>query len=151
MKPLAAQALLAFSVVPALAWGQAAAPAHVVRDLESLQPHTLSAQELQQLMPGAAVRRVNEKGNSQGWTNGADGSFVASSDNRATSGRASTAPGKWHITDDGRYCVLIEWKHTDAEEWCRAVIKTSDGYYAAKSDRLGTEKVYRLEITGAGR
>jgi len=151
VKTIPAMALFALSVVPALAWGQAAPPAHVVRDLEPLQPHTLSAEELQQLMPGAAIRRVNEKGNSQAWTNGVDGTFVVSSDNRATTGRASTAPGKWHLSEDGRYCVLIDWKRAETEEWCRLVIRTSDGYYSAKSDRLGTEKVHRLDITSAGK
>jgi len=151
MKPIAAVAVFSFAVLPALALAQTAPAALVVRDLEPLQPHTLSRDELQQLLSGAAIRRTNEKGNSQGWTNGTDGAFVVSSDNRATTGRASTAPGKWHLSDDGRYCVLIDWKRAETEEWCRLVIKTSDGYYTAKSDRLGTEKVYRLDIHGPGK
>ncbi|MEO6320839.1 MAG: hypothetical protein ABIR56_09165 [Polaromonas sp.] len=75
-------------------------------------------------------------------------SFVVSSDNRATSGRNSTAPGKWHLSDDGRYCIVIEWKTVETEEWCRLVIKTADGYYTAKSDKTGAEKVYKLDISG---
>ncbi|RZL89204.1 MAG: hypothetical protein EOP82_20480 [Variovorax sp.] len=79
-----------------------------------------------------------------------------SSDNRGASavgasGRATTAPGKWHISDDGRYCVLIEWKGVPTEEWCRYILQTTDGYYAVRSDSVGTERVYKLEIKKYGR
>ena len=138
-------ALSPFFLLASLASGQ---PAQVMRDLESRQMHVLSKEELQQLLPGATMRRVTDKGNNHSWSNDADGSFIVSSDNRATNGRNSTAPGKWHLSDDGRYCVLIDWKRVETEEWCRFVIKTTDGYYAAKSDKMGTEKVYKLDITG---
>ena len=143
LKPVMAFAPLLF--LSPLAFGQ---PVQVLRDLESKQPRTLSRDELQQLLPGAGIRRVNAKGNSQSWSNDAGGSFVASSDNRAASGRNSTASGKWHLSDDGRYCIMIEWKTVETEEWCRFVIKTTEGYYTAKSDKTGTEKVYKLEISG---
>ena len=143
LKPVMAFAPLLF--LSPLAFSQ---PVQMLRDLESKQPHTLSRDELQQLLPGAGIRRVNAKGNSQSWSNDAGGSFVASSDNRAASGRNSTASGKWHLSDDGRYCIMIEWKTVETEEWCRFVIKTTEGYYTAKSDKTGTEKVYKLEIAG---
>lgn len=92
------------------------------------------------------MRRVTDKGNTHAWSNDADGTFIVSSDNRATSGRDSTAQGKWHLSDDGRYCVLIDWKRVNTEEWCRFVIKTLDGYYTTKSDKVATEKVYKFEI-----
>ena len=42
------------------------------------------------------------------------GSFVASSDNRKYGSAAgtsnATAPGTWNISDDGKYCVQIEWR-----------------------------------------
>ena len=132
-------------VVSTLAFGQ---QAQVLRDLASMQPSTLSKDELQQLLPGAGIRRVSAKGNTQSWSNDAGGSFVVSSDNRASNGRNSTAPGKWHLSDDGRYCIVIEWKTVETEEWCRLVIKTTDGYYTAKSDKTGAEKVYKLDISG---
>ena len=143
LKPVMAFAPLLF--LSPLAFSQ---PVQMLRDLESKQPHTLSRDELRQLLPGAGIRRVNAKGNSQSWSNDAGGSFVASSDNRAASGRNSTASGKWHLSDDGRYCIMIEWKTVETEEWCRFVIKTTEGYYTAKSDKTGTEKVYKLEIAG---
>lgn len=145
MKFKPVMALSPFFLLAPLAFGQTA---QVMRDLESRQMHVLSKEELEQLLPGATMRRVTDKGNHHSWSNDPDGSFIVSSDNRATNGRNSTAPGKWHLSGDGRYCVLIDWKRVEAEEWCRFVIKTTDGYYAAKSDKVGTEKVYKLDITG---
>ena len=123
-------------------------------DLAPLNPKILSKDELQQLMPGAKLSRVSASGNTHIWTNEPDGSFIVSSDNRnLPSGgnvmgtRGSSAPGKWHISDDGRYCVLIEWRSVNSEEWCRYVFQTSDGYYATKSDKTPTEKVFRFQIS----
>jgi Protein of unknown function (DUF995) len=123
-----------------------------LRDLESKGPRKLSKDEVTQLMPGAKMARISDRGNQHYWTNDVGGSFVASSDNRGAGavmqgqGRPSTAPGKWHISDDGRYCVLIEWKGVPTEEWCRFVLTTSDGYYMVRSDGVGTERVHKFEI-----
>jgi hypothetical protein len=59
----------------------------------------------------------------------------------------TTARGKWHISEDGRYCVLIEWKVNPTEEWCRYIVKAGAEYYATRSDKTGTEKVYKLSIS----
>jgi hypothetical protein len=144
------------SVVSALLMGCLASaalgqePQLSLRDLESKSPRKLSKDEVTQLMTGAQMSRVSGRGNRHIWTN--DGSFIASSDNTGAggatgrSGRPTTAPGKWHISDDGRYCILIEWRGLPAEEWCRFVLHTSDGYYTTRSDSVGTERVYRFEI-----
>ena len=143
------------SSVLLLVLGAAAAAAHadelVLRDLESKSPRKLAKPELTELLNGAKMSRVSGRGNIHHWTNDADGSFVVSSDNRGAgavraSGRPTTASGKWHISDDGRYCVLIEWKSVPTEEWCRYILQTTDGYYAVRSDSVGTERVYKLEI-----
>ena len=47
----------------------------------------------------------------------------------------------------GRYCVLIEWKVNPTEEWCRYIVKAGAEYYATRSDKTGTEKVYKLSIS----
>ena len=120
--------------------------AAVVADLASIAPVTLSKTDLAGLLPNAKVTRIIANGNKHIWTNDSDGTFIVSSDNRATNGHTSTGQGKWHLSDDGRYCVLIEWRG-HAEDWCRFVIKTDDGYYTAKSVKVGTEKVYKLEIS----
>ena len=140
-----AAALLCAVSLPALS--QQAA---TFRDLEPMQPTVLSKEELQQLLPGAKISRLNARGNTNAWTNEAGGDFIARSNNATTSagGRTSSVPGKWHISDDGRYCVLIEWRGADTEEWCRFIVKTTDGYYAARSTSVGTERVYKLDIRG---
>jgi len=136
-------------------FSQAAMPqqAQVLRDLDPMNPKKLTKEELQQLMPGAKMSRLAPSGNTHIWTNEPDGTFIVSSDNRNLPGggnvmgaRASTTSGKWHISDDGRYCVLIEWKSVPTEEWCRYFFQTSDGYYATKTDQNPTEKVSKFQI-----
>lgn len=123
-----------------------------LRDLEGKSPKKLSKEELAALMTGAKMSRVSGRGNAHRWTNETDGSFIISSDNRgaggagSTGGRPSTAPGKWHISDDGRYCIFIDWRGVPAEEWCRFIIQTSEGYYGVRSDTVGSERVYKLEV-----
>ena len=119
----------------------------VVRDLDAVGRVTLSKDELTQLIPDAKMSRTSAKGNTHYWKNDLDGSFIISSDNRDSNSRSSTAPGKWHISEDGRYCVLIEWKKNPTEEWCRYLMKAGKDYYSTKSDKIGTEKVYKLEIS----
>jgi hypothetical protein len=123
-----------------------------LRDLEGKSPRKLSKDDLTQLMPGASMSRISVRGSGNTWSNDAGGSFVASSDNRGigavagSQGRPSQALGKWHISDDGRYCVMIEWKTIPTEEWCRFVFTTSDGYYMLRSDSVGTERAHKFEI-----
>jgi len=144
MKPVT-HVLLALTAV-ACTTALAQAPA-VLRDLDAAGRVTLSKEELGQLLPGASMSRVSAKGNTHFWKNDSDGTFVISSDNRDRGKGSSTARGKWNISDDGRYCVLIEWKTVETEEWCRYIIRTGSDYYGAKSDKTGTEKVYKLEIS----
>jgi Protein of unknown function (DUF995) len=147
-RPLIAAALLCFAAIAA-AQGQEP----TLRDIESKSPRKLTKDEVSALMTGARIVRITARGNRHDWTNEKSGSFVASSDNRGagalvhSQGRPSTAQGKWHLSDDGRYCVLIEWRGAGNEEWCRYVLITSDGYYWVRSDNLGTEKVYKFEVS----
>ena len=108
---------------------------------------TLTKAELSQLMPNASMSRVISNGNKHHWKNDSDGNFIIRSDTRAQLSAGTTAYGKWHISEDGRYCVLIEWKRVPTEEWCRYIVKSGDAYYATKSDKHGTEKAYRLTIS----
>jgi hypothetical protein len=119
----------------------------VLRDLDAQGRVTLTREELNQLLPNAKMSRLSPQGQMQIWKNDPSGSFIVSSENRTTGGRNTTAPGTWHISDDGRYCVLIEWKTYGAEEWCRYVVKAGSDYYTTKSDKTLTERVYRLEIS----
>ena len=135
---------LALSCISGVAHGQEGAL--LLRDLQSQNAKMLSKEELQQLLPGAKMGRVSTSGNTHLWTNESDGRFVVSSDNRSTNTRPTTAAGKWHISEDGRYCVLIDWKRVDTEEWCRYIFQTAEGYFGVKSDRVGTERAYKIEI-----
>lgn len=142
--------LLLFSLL-ATAFGAAHAQNLVYRDLESKSPKKLSKEEATELLTGAKMSRISERGNVHNWSNDSDGKFVVSSDNRGAgavraSGRPTTSSGTWQISDDGRYCVLIEWKGVPTEQWCRFILQTTDGYYAANATSVGTERVHKLEI-----
>jgi len=102
----------------------------------------LSKEALQQVMPGAQLRFTSLRGNNLSWTNDPAGTMTANSS--SPSGRNSVAPGKWHISNDGRFCVRVDWG-SSLEEWCRFVIKESDGYYLTQSNG---KKVSRLDISG---
>ena len=144
MPKLSRYVLWSFALVSTLAAAQEIA---VLRDLDAQGRVTLSKDELSQLLPNAKMSRVNAKGNTHFWKNDSSGSFIISSDNRDKQGHTSTAQGKWHISEDGRYCVLIEWKVNPTEEWCRYIVRAGSDYYATKSDKTGTEKVYKLAIS----
>ncbi|HZV54415.1 MAG TPA: DUF995 domain-containing protein [Rhodocyclaceae bacterium] len=140
-------------VLPGVALAE---PPTLFGDLEPLSPEKLSREQLEQLMTGAKMsQKVASTGSTRYWTNDKDGAFVISSDNRGALGGvsylstgAATAPGKWHISPDGRYCVTIEWKKIPTEDWCRYVFKTTEGYFGSRSDTNRAEKVFRLWING---
>jgi hypothetical protein len=144
--------IAAASAVLCCTLAQAQAPEMTLRDLEGKSPRKLNKDELTQLMTGAKMARISARGNQHYWTNDSGGSFVASSDNTGAGavvrgqGKPSTARGKWHVSDDGRYCILIEWTGVPTEEWCRFVLDTSDGHYMVKSESVGTERVYKFDI-----
>lgn len=132
-------------VCGAPAFGQAA-EAKVLRDLDAAGRTTLTRDELVQLLPSANMSRISAKGNTHIWKNDSGGTFIVSSDNRDRGSVSSTTSGKWSISDDGRYCVLIEWKVVETEEWCRYIVRSGEDYYATKSDKTGTERVHKLSI-----
>lgn len=71
----------------------------------------LSKADLLELMPGQKVMHVSKAGNTRHWTNEADGSLFASWAPIITgSGKfGGSGKGTWNISDDGRYCVKIDW------------------------------------------
>jgi len=151
--PMIKKSGLAISLLLASYAGSATAddPA-VFRDIQTLHAKKLSKAEAEKLLTGAKIsRKVISTGSTNFWTNEPDGKLIASSDNRGRIGTSTlmssvTAPGTWHISPEGRYCVTIEWKGIPTEKWCRFVFETSTGYYTSKTDHNGTEKVYHLII-----
>jgi Protein of unknown function (DUF995) len=110
----------------------AAAQALTLADVKAKSAVQLSADELKQLMPGARVVSRTIAGSTRNWENKANGTFVASSDAKGTSGgRAlpSSGNGTWRVGDKGNYCVTIQWGGMTSEEWCRYIFKAGDKYY----------------------
>ncbi len=138
----------------ALAGVAAADGPAIFGDLDPLHAETLSKDQLDQLMPGAKMKRVAaSNGSTNFWTNDPDGTMAVSSDAKGVTHSVmysgATARGTWHVAPDGRYCINIEWKVVPTEDWCRLVIKTSDGYYLTRSVKSRDEKVYRVWINGS--
>ncbi len=144
MQSLVRIILLPIALASMMAHGQGVT---VLRDLDANGRVTLTAEELKQLLPNAKMSRTVARGDTHRWKNESSGTFIVSSDNKANGGHPASTSGKWHIAEDGRYCVLIEWKSVDTEEWCRYIVKSGSDYYATKSDKTGTEKVYKLSIS----
>jgi hypothetical protein len=120
----------------------------VLSDVKAQGGVQLSVDELRQLMPGASVVNLTESGNTRRWSNDADGTFIASSDNRFGSkkGRPTQAHGTWHVGDNGTYCVTMEWV-TVSENWCRYIFKLGEKYYGVRSLADGTTKVLEFEFS----
>ena len=85
------------------------------------------------------VEQINgSTGGIRRWKNNADGKFVASRV-AATGGRGTvTGSGEWKLTDNGQYCVQIEWRPRtggpEQENWCRTLWRLDDAIYLAPTD-----------------
>ena len=108
----------------------------------------LSKADLLELMPGQKVMHVSKAGNTRHWTNEADGSLFASWAPIITgSGKfGGSGKGTWNISDDGRYCVKIDWPRAP-EKWCRFIFRSGNDYSmggsddpAAEREKLGLQK-----------
>ena len=118
----------------------------MLQDVQAQAPSQLSRDDLLALMSGARMKRINEKGSTHLWTNEPGGEMTVSSDNGGGLAKSSTAKGKWSISEDGRYCLNIQWKR-ESEESCRFILKTADGYFAVNALEPGSQKAYKLTIT----
>jgi hypothetical protein len=101
-----------------------------LNDVKAKGGKQLTAEDVAQLLPGAKVVSRTNTGSTRSWENKADGTLVASSDNRGNPGYhgAATASGTWRLSDKGAYCVTIAWQRVE-EKWCRFIFKTGDKYY----------------------
>ena len=91
----------------------------------------LSAADLKELMPGAKVISRTQAGSTRTWQNKLDGTLSASSDGRGVTGGRNgyaTGEGTWKISDNGRWCVKINWPHL-VDDWCRVMYKVGGKYY----------------------
>ena len=100
-------------------------------DVKAKNAVQLSAEDLKQLMPGAKVVSRTNAGSTRLWENKADGTFIAGSDGRGSSGGRTmpgTGTGTWRVADNGRLCVAIQWSRI-SEDWCRYIFRSGDKYY----------------------
>lgn len=109
----------------------------------------LSKEELASILPGTKAVYVIKGGSTHSWTNEPEGKFVASTDAKSISGTGMgggyTARGTWNVSDDGKYCINIEWRRYP-ENWCRSMYRTTDGgYYLTDSDDPDAPK-RRIEL-----
>jgi hypothetical protein len=121
-----------FLVATLCGWSSlAAAQAPNFTELKAKNPVQLTAEDLQQLIPGAKVVSRTSAGSTRMWTNKADGTLVASSDGRGTTGGrgyASSAEGTWKLNGQGKWCVKIQW-NGPVDDWCRYMFKADGKYY----------------------
>jgi hypothetical protein len=109
----------------------AAAQDLTLADVKAKNAVQLSAEDLKQLMPGAKVVSRTNAGSTRLWQNKADGTFIAGSDGRGSSGGRTmpgTGTGTWRVADNGRLCVAIQWSRI-SEDWCRYIFRSGDKYY----------------------
>lgn len=120
----------------------------VLNDLKAKNAVQMTADELKQLLPGAKVTSHSEAGGTRTWKNQPDGKLFASSDVQGQQkfGRVATAPGTWHVGDNGTYCVTLEWEKR-TENWCRYMFKLNDKYYGVKSLADGAAKAQEFEFS----
>lgn len=95
-------------------------------------PARLTRDQLIALMPGATMRRTNTAGALRQWVNGTDGKLTVY---WAGGGflNSNSASGKWSVTEDGHFCLQIDWPDTP-ENWCRFLEPTANGAYQPVPD-----------------
>ena len=94
--------------------------------------------ELQSFLPGTNVTHTNKGGSLRRWTNEADGTLVASTNNKGTYGSVygssgGSSTGTWMVDEKGKYCIQIDWKRVE-EKWCASILKVGDSYYLGSVD-----------------
>jgi hypothetical protein len=91
------------------------------------RPQPLTRDQLMTLMPGATMLRTSTSGALRQWVNVPNGTLTVY---WAGGGfvRTHSASGKWSVTDDGRFCLQIDWEDKP-ENWCRFLEPTPKGTY----------------------
>lgn len=110
----------------------------------------LPKDELASFLPGTKAVYVIKGGSTHIWTNEPEGKFVATTDaktiNSTGMGGGYTARGTWRVSDDGKYCVSIDWSRY-SENWCYFVYRTpGGGYFMTETDDSAAKK-RKIELT----
>jgi hypothetical protein len=98
----------------------------------------MTREELQSFLPGTKVTHVNQGGSERHWTNVPDGTLFATTNNKIFGNGTGSAVGghygTWKVSDEGKYCLDIDWKDVH-EKWCSSILKgEGDTYYLGKVD-----------------
>lgn len=92
----------------------------------------LSKDELTALVTNTETNYLTRNGSLHRWRNDPSGKFIVSSDNKKHGSvigmKATSAPGAWSISEEGKYCVQIDWRR-EKEDWCAYIVKGEDGGY----------------------
>jgi hypothetical protein len=103
----------------------------------------LTREELASVLPKLTLRAESERAQ-RTWYHNADGSLRATA--TAKAGRGSGAPtkaeGMWRVSQDGKYCVEVQW--TAPEKWCRMLYKVGNEYFGFRDDNDATVADRRL-------
>jgi hypothetical protein len=87
--------------------------------------------ELKHLMPDAKVISRTQAGSTRSWRNKPDGTLMASTDGRGSSGGSNSyasARGTWRVNDAGQLCVTIPWPR-NPDDWCKTIFRVGTKYY----------------------
>ena len=98
----------------------------------------MTREELMSFLPGTKVTHFNAGGSERHWTNEPDGKLYANTNNKSlgsyTGLQSAGHWGTWKVSDEGKYCIDIDWK-TIGEKWCATILKgEGDTYYLGKVD-----------------
>ena len=95
------------------------------------------------IQPGASVEQINgSTGGIRRWTLEADGKFIASRVAATGGSRPVTGQGEWKLTENGQFCVQIEWRPSrggpEQENWCRVLYKHDGAVFLEPIDLANT-------------
>jgi hypothetical protein len=122
-----ASATPASSTVSSPTVATAPAPASSHDGNQRTSPARLTREQLIPLMRGATILRTSTSGALRQWVNGPDGTLTVY---WAGGGfiQPHSASGKWSVTEDGHFCLQIDWPEMP-ENWCRFLERTANGAY----------------------
>jgi hypothetical protein len=96
------------------------------------RPPRVTKEQLQALLPGSTMLRTNIAGALRQWVNKPDGTLTVYWGGAGVR-RSHSASGHWNVTDEGRFCLHIDWEDLP-ENWCRFLEQTADGEYQPIAD-----------------
>lgn len=98
------------------------------------RPPRVSKAQLLALLPGSTMLRTNTSGALRQWVNKPDGTLTVFWGGAGSlRNGAHSASGHWSITDEGRFCLQIDWDDLP-ENWCRYLEQTPNGEYQPIAD-----------------